>query len=434
MIYRRIEAAFAVLGLFYTTGAAIMLLTPQGGAADGAPAYRMLGVALGMISILLMARMPGILDRVMRDYWPILLLTILVLMSGFWSPSPDLAFRRSGALALTVAFAIYLTERYDQRTIFNLLLTTALITCIGSYVAVFAFPTFGIHQGGEPIPGFWQLFNDNDVINAGAWRGLFDHKNNLGRFAALAAVLFLIALLTRQKGRLLSLLALILAIVLIVQARSSQAILLLVVPGSVLLLVALLDRLDPRGRAMTLLLLLPLGAAAILLWNEIFAEVLGVLGKDSTLTGRTKVWSLVLEGLRGNYLFGAGYGTGMIQVQPVLARGMGGNQVDNPHNGYLGVLVDIGLVGLGLTLAIYAGVIARSCSRLFSGHSLELALMGIGFTVFTLFGNIVGSFLFDYNSIFSVLLVMLWGLLRRQGAPSRLAADPQGLAREARGS
>lgn len=412
VIFRRLEIVFGILGLFYMTGAPIALLTPEGGSADGAPAYRLLGVVLGLVSLVLMARIPDILDRLIRNYLLVLLLTALVLMSGFWSPDPGLAFRRSGALALTVVFAIYLAERFDHRKVFTLMLVTAVITCAASYVAIFAFPKFGVHQGGEALPGnLWVLFDDNQTIHAGSWRGLFDHKNDFGRFAALAGMFFLIALLTRERARWFYFAALVLAIVLIVQSRSSQAILLLLVPGGVLLLLTWMRTLDASGRGTALAFLLPAVVVLVLNWDLAYGSILVALGKDASLTGRTEIWGLVLRGLEGHYLFGGGYGTGMIQVRPALETELRAGEIDNAHNGYLGVLIDVGFVGLGLVVALFVGVAVRAMNRIFSVGLPELPLLALGFCTFTLFGNIVGSYLFDYNSLYSVMLVMMWGML-----------------------
>lgn len=415
VILRRLEIVFGILGLFYMTGAPIAMLTPEGGAADGAPAYRLLGVVLGLVSLALMARIPDILDRLIRNYWLVLLLTALVLMSGFWSLDPGLAFRRSGALALTVVFAIYLAERYDHRTIFTLMLWTALITCVASCVAIFAFPKFGVHQGGEALPGnLWVLFDDNQTIHAGSWRGLFDHKNDFGRFAALAGMFFLIAFLTRGRARLFYFAALVFAIVLVVQSRSSQAILLLIVPGCAVLLLTGMRALDASGRGIALAFLLPVAIVVLLNWDLTYGSILVALGKDASLTGRTEIWGLVLKGLEGHYLFGGGYGTGMIQVRPVLETELRGDEIDNAHNGYLGVLIDVGFVGLGLVVALFVGVAVRAMNRIFSVGVPELPLLALGFCTFTLFGNVVGSYLFDYNSLYTVMLVMMWGMLGRR--------------------
>jgi membrane protein implicated in regulation of membrane protease activity len=60
---------------------------------------------------------------------------------------------------------------------------------------------------------------------------------------------------------------------------------------------------------------------------------------------------------------------------------------------------------------------------------LELSLLAIAVLVFTLFGNVVGSFLFEYSSLYTVLLVVIWGLLRRRVLLPRANPTQRGHAR-----
>ena len=103
-----------------------------------------------------------------------------------------------------------------------------------------------------------------------------------------------------------------------------------------------------------LLLLLQLG-----LWYNA-DSLLAVVGKDSTLTGRTDIWlatiNLITEKPLLELLLGSGY---MATWLPTDAPTVEIWQqlhwaVPNAHNAYLDVALQLGLVGLGLLLTIIA--------------------------------------------------------------------------------
>ena len=99
-----------------------------------------------------------------------------------------------------------------------------------------------------------------------------------------------------------------------------------------------------------LLLLLQLG-----LWYN--ADLLlGVFGKDSTLTGRTDIWLATLDLIKQKPLLGWGYMATWVPTDPQTAAIWEEFRwpVPNAHNAYLDVTLQLGLVGLGLLLTIIA--------------------------------------------------------------------------------
>ena len=79
---------------------------------------------------------------------------------------------------------------------------------------------------------------------------------------------------------------------------------------------------------------------------DINGELAGAVGRDPTLTDRTKIWSLVLS-MHTNPLVGAGYesfwlGPRLQKIWQVFGP------LNESHNGYLEVYLNLGLIGVTL--------------------------------------------------------------------------------------
>lgn len=404
-IFRFIEKIYAVIALFFMTGSLIAIMSPNevavGADATGSPHYRMLGLAIGGVAFLLLAMRPKALLR----YWIVFIPVLVAVASISWSVSPGIAFRRCGSLIITTVFAIWLSERFSTRTIMNLLLGTMAVVCISSYVSIFAFPSFGIHN---PV-------NTINPSHFGAWRGMLGHKNDFGRMLALASNIFLIAFLIRQKWRWYYLVGWLSAIALIAGSHSGQAVVLAILPAIGLIMLLWLRGMPLQLRSLVIIVTLPIGFFLSLISNIIVTEVLNILGKDPTLTGRSDIWNAALSSLGNNIFLGGGYGTGWEMVAAGVFMRMGGTMT-HAHNGYLDLTLDVGILGLSITLAFYSILIVKLRQNLLSPQQTEAVALGLVVLVFIISGNWVASFLLQYNSIYWVLPVALYVKLTQSEA------------------
>ncbi|KLK93402.1 hypothetical protein AA309_08710 [Microvirga vignae] len=396
-IFRLVEKIYAVTALFFMTGSLIAIMSPDelavGVDGAGSPHYRMLGLAIGGVAFLLLAMRPKALLR----YWIVFIPVLVAVASISWSVSPGVAFRRCGSLIITTVFAIWLGERFTTRTIMNLLLGAMALVCISSYVSIFAFPNFGIH-------------NPTNTINPshfGAWRGMLGHKNDFGRMLALASTIFLVAFLIRQKWRWVYLTGWLSAIALIGGSHSGQAVVLAILPAIGLIMLLWLRGMPLQFRSLVIIVTLPIGLFVSLISNVIVTEVLNILGKDPTLTGRSDIWSAALSSLGNNIFLGGGYGTGWEMIAAGVFMRMGGTMT-HAHNGYLDLLLDVGVFGLSITLAFYAILVFKLRRILLSPKQTEAVALGLVVLIFIISGNWVASFLLQYNSIYWVLPVLLY--------------------------
>jgi len=96
------------------------------------------------------------------------------------------------------------------------------------------------------------------------------------------------------------------------------------------------------------------------------AVVLGLLGRDPTLTGRTEIWKLVLEA-DVDPLFGVGFYTYWMGGRAERVWEAGYAALNQAHNGYLETYLNNGLVGVGLLLVLLLTSYTALRSRILAG-------------------------------------------------------------------
>jgi O-antigen ligase len=242
---------------------------------------------------------------------------------------------------------------------------------------------------------------------------MLGHKNDFGRLLALASNIFLVAFMTRHKWRWAYLLGSLSAVFLIGGSRSGQAVVLLVLPPIALVMLLWLRKMSLQIRSLVLIVSLPIGLFLFLISNVIMTEVLNLLGKDPTLTGRSDIWNAVLSSLGHHVLLGGGYGTGWDLVAEGVLMRIGGTMT-HAHNGYLDLLLDVGIVGLSITLTFYALILLKMNRYLLSVRRTEIVSLTLVVMLFSISGNWVASFLLDYNRIYLNLPAVLYAKLTQQ--------------------
>lgn len=401
---RHFETAFAVFTLFFLTGSTVTLLTPSSAliayGSTGSPMVRALALLIGVISVGLFALHRGAINHLLTKYWPVMLAPAFAVISIFWAADIGLSFRRGAALIFVTLFAIWLAERFTTRTIINCILAAMAIFCLLSLAMIFGKPSLGLHTAA----------NGSNVQHVGAWRGLLAHKNDFGRLAAYAAVLFVIAGFTRKRWRFSYFMMALLALGMVAGSRSGQAVVLFALPLVAIAGFVWMKTLTPQFRALALVLFFPFVGGFTFIAGVVATALLEALGKDATLTGRTDIWLAVWRALEGHYLFGGGYGSGwnIVTVKVQVFMGWATGTLSHAHNGYLDLMTDIGIVGVVITVFFYLWTFAKVFKTFMMGGNAEFAALGVATLVFCLAGNWVGSFLLSHNSIFWVVTVMIF--------------------------
>jgi len=341
-------------------------------------------------AVLIIVHRKRVLAVLAKDKLSLVLLMMIVL-STLWSAAPDITMRRSVAFVGTNLFAIYLASRFTLREQFHMVAWALLSGAVCSIVVSILMPEIGkmLYQGSS------------------AWRGIFSHKNQLGRLMALGAVVFFLLFMMKQWPRWLTAGGFCLSIMLVLMSESKTALIVfLLVLGCIPFLRTL--RWNEYAR---ILLWLPIGLAAIgisVLTLSYLEPILRYFGRDLTLTGRTGLWDIVIE---------------MIQQRPWLGYGYSGFwlgwegdsayvwmvtfwQPPNSHNGFLDVTLDIGLIGLGLVLLSFITRFYRALPYHMSSQGWEndWPLLYLFYLVLC---NLTETTLLDHNSFFWTLFIAM---------------------------
>ncbi len=337
-----LEKGFALISLFLFSEGIISLVLSGGAdefniAFDGTLLRQIFAVVHLVSLCLLVLRWKKVL-AMLQCNGLIVAIIAYIAVSFLWSDSAALTLRRALALVGTSFFGIYLASRYTFREQLKLMGWVMGAIVVLSFAFVVAVPSLGIATG----------------VHAGAWRGIFTHKNGLGDRMVLSSLTFLVLALDAKQYRWLLWSFLGSSFVLLILSQSIGALLSLLVP---LLAFPLYRALRWRFLFLVpyvLMMVMMIGFPSAWIWFHL-DEVLIALGKDPSLTGRTEIWGLVIDAIYRHPWLGYGYKTfwqGLEGESAFIWRAMG---IDNfpawhAHNGILQLFLDAGLIGVVLFL------------------------------------------------------------------------------------
>ncbi len=300
---------------------------------------QLMWIGLAALATIAVVRAPSRLTRIVAPLWPLVALVALCVVSTVWSDYPDAAFRRSAQAGLV--FYCFLVG-----VVYSSSIQRVVLSC---YLIFWTLLLFNL----AIVPAPWAF----DL--AGAFRGIFGHKNGVGAVAALA-LLFGLAIIRQQNGRVAKLLCCfyILAwgvLLLLSHSKTSMA-LSVIAPISFLIL-------NTASRFFRInvgaLLIFGIGMAALAIGLLSYgagykaASIVGSLTGDASFTGRDVIWEFMLEHISGRWLLGHGFGSfwGVGFESPNMQSVVFFIRLLNQgHNGYLDLLVSLGVVGLVLFL------------------------------------------------------------------------------------
>jgi exopolysaccharide production protein ExoQ len=329
----------------------IILLLISVGALAIKPAQEVSSTPLGgaIIDPLLNALSYAILFYLILCHWKgffyvgskgvlqLLLLTIII-FSVLWSADMGSSLTYLRGLIRIYLLAVYLSMRYTIREQMRLIAialgTSAILSIILSSIPSFG----GIHTAPEL---------------AGMWSGIFGHKNELGYMMAWSAGVFLHLAFSINQFRWLMWIIFSISVCLIILSRSTTSLTILLTMISLLPFYKTLQKTNYKlqvvmvGLALMLLIII-----SILLVGNV-ETVVGASGKDLTLNGRTDLWDFIFAKIFDRPWFGYGfYGFWDSDIAASLRREH--PWASNAHNGFLEMILELGIVGF---LIFAAGLI-----------------------------------------------------------------------------
>jgi exopolysaccharide production protein ExoQ len=261
----------------------------------------------------------------------ILLQFAAVLVTIIWSPDIHISLREFYHILILLMIAIYVTDRYSAVEFIALLTRLFTICGVLCLLSVVFFPQYS-HSVG--LVGY-----------ENAYRGLFINKNNLGSMCSSAVAFAAYSLLISAGSKRVALLCLGCALVLVVLSRSATSQLLVGFELIFLTIVYLIR--SGLGR----MVLIAGGVAGVLLACAVMTTVsdpFQLIGRSSTLTGRTDIWAAVVPLIDAKPLLGWGFGFWQFDIpakNDIWAQL--GWAAPHAHNDVLDILVQTGFFGLG---------------------------------------------------------------------------------------
>ncbi len=389
------EYLFAATALLLSTGAFIPLFKKQGGAeidpmqGDTVMQALWLGVyAVTCILLLLRSR------QVLQLVWQHRLLWCLIglaFISIAWSEAPQITLRRSIALWGTTLFGIYLATRYTQRELLKLLAGTFGFIAILSSAFALLLPWYGLQNGTD------------DYI----WRGIYENKNYLGAMMCLAVIVWLINYTSSIRTRLVAACFACISALLLILSNSVTALLVLLLV-LVILFMCIVYSYYNICSPLFIVVILVIGVLVSWMAYSHWYDLLTILGRNNTLSGRTVLWQLVWDKIQQRPWLGYGYSAFWLgwDSQAAGVWNMLHWTPPHAHNGYLDLWLELGLVGISFFVLSLLANFRKAFVLALKGRDM-VDIFPVLFFAFTALYNITESTIMARNSIFWVLYVVL---------------------------
>lgn len=308
---------------------------------EGSPVDRnvfMCLLAVGVVVLISRRRQVGTL---LGRNAPILLFFSYCALSVFWSDYPDVAFKRwIKALGDVVMILIVVTDAEPLAAVKRLLARVGFLLVPLSVLFIKYYPDLGRTYNHWT----WELMVT----------GVTTGKNLLGMTCLTMGLgstwRFLVAYGRREDAgrtrRLVAHGAVIAMVMWLFWKANSMTSLACFLLGSALIVATRLRMFSRKPSAVHLLVAAVVFASFFALFLNPGGELVGSLGRDASLTGRTAIWDLVL-GMSGSPLFGTGFESFWLgeRLDKAWQLYKGLNEA---HNGYLEVYLNLGWVGLTL--------------------------------------------------------------------------------------
>ena len=367
----------------------------------GSPMDRNFLSVLIVIGLLILARRKIDWNQVFKDNQWLFLLFLYMLVSILWSDYPFVSLKRWIRVSGTIVMAlVVLTGPSPLAGIEAIFRRMIYILIPFSMLLVKYYPEYGVQYGrwsGEPM-----------------WTGTAIGKNELGVLCMISALFLIWTWARRRKQKEISLAkyetmthVVLLGLTFWLLrgpggAFSATSVVVLIIGLAALFT---LRRLKPNAnvRAMACVFLL---VTVVAYFSIDFLDVITSLtGRDSTLTGRTDlIWSPLISIAMKHPVLGVGYGG--FWMHPIVIDPVKLMTVNEAHNGYIDVFIELGTVGL-ILLAVVIVAFFRKATEVFK-NDIEWGSFLLAILLMSLLHNITeSSFLKSTLLVWNILVILM---------------------------
>ena len=314
---------------------------------EGSAADRLVLNILIFLGIWVLSRRKVDWNHLIKQNGCLILLYLYLFASIFWSEFFFSSFKRWFKISGTIVMALIIySEKKPFQALESILRRAAYILIPLSLVLIKYFPVYGIRY--TPWEG----------TRMGT--GVTTHKNSLGILCMLLAFTIFWSILQRWHSKKLfknkqALIAdsfvLCIAIYLLTGGGggySATSLLIFSLSVVTLLILPLLRKLHTFIATHFEFSLLLLILLVMFFYTTLLPIITSALGRNETLTGRSDIWTTVIEVADRNPILGTGYGGYWGLVANAYSYHHG---VKQSHNGYLDVYLQVGWLGIFMLLA-----------------------------------------------------------------------------------
>lgn len=414
-LFARLEtlAILLALFLFATSGSFLVpgMAEHAAGTATTLTAYQPtgtlhlleLGVAFAISLVLVFRRWRSVANVAGRMAM-VTALAGLAIASCLWSIQPLLSLRSGVYLLINTLLVYYLVQRFTLEGLMRLVMGLGVVVAVASVLTAVLLPDYGLSMAGS-----------HRVL-----QGAFVAKNELGYVSVLLLTPALFARNVRKLPRTLYIVTMLALVMLSFSEQAWAAALFCLCFAFARLLFLRLRTRDAVW--LSFVTLLPLAVGTLLLVTY-WVDVLGFLGKDPTLSGRTIIWHAVLLSAVKKPLLGWGYnafwqgfkgesGEVLLLVHFAIAQS---------QNGPLEVLLGVGAAGLALLAATVLQAF-RNVSRCFRLGAMEAGAWYLLIIVLTLYYAVGEANLEQANTLTWMMYMMACTGLRAEVLRARATA------------
>ncbi|MBK1968935.1 MULTISPECIES: O-antigen ligase family protein [Brevundimonas] len=337
-----------------------------------------------------------------------LLIALLLLTAAtyFWSIMPELTARRIPALAFTTLAGVALASRWSWRSLTEIIAGTLAVLAILSFLV------------GALLPQMGRM----DEIFPGAWRGLWLEKNSMGNVMVKTTVFLLAAGVMAPERRKLWFGLAVVPVLLILLSTSKTALVVLVLSLASMGFVAVVKSGPLRAVVATWLAVVFVIGAGLLIAMET-DTFFALLGKDATLTGRTEIWSGIMQQMAEHPWKGFGYGAVWDDPSFTGPKAWIGYQAHfmpaDAHSGWLELYIALGLGGVILFALFLTQIWAQSLWAAYTSPGGWLALPLIASFTVTMLTESIAMNWHELRWVIVVALALKLTLGDEPTAPSR---------------
>jgi O-antigen ligase len=301
--------------------------------------------------------------------------------------------RKAGFLSILILFGYFIAEKYRPEEQMRLIFAVGCLAVAGSYLIVAMLPSRGLD-------------------NQGHWTGLFGHKSALGDYLGIYLLPFFFMSRRMTLFRLFGLGAVLLGIGAIYLSESRTG----WVTCAFLSVYVCLSRILKKFKSTSFpaIIFVFFSLIGVLGWIafENLSSLMRLLGKDTSLTGRTDIWKDAIWAISRHLFFGYGYSgfwngltpeSSAVNVQ--ISSALNGQEIYHAHNAFLNVTLQIGIVGMAVLGIVLLNAFRSAIRSIFVFRS-KAALWYLGILLALLVAGADESTFMNYLSLMSVLLVL----------------------------